>query len=62
MIKTFWNEDNYNHETDGKVKNVNGGFMFVPYMHGLKDPIYKKYIKEKLAELGYTDKRRLFNI
>lgn len=46
--KIFWNEEDYNHETDGKIKNVNGGFMFVPYMYGLNDPIYKKYIKELL--------------
>jgi len=46
--KIFWNEEEYNHEKDGKVKNVNGGFMFVPYMYGLEDPIYKKYIKELL--------------
>ena len=39
--KIFWNEEEYNHEKDGKVKNVNGGFMFVPYMYGLDDPIYK---------------------
>ena len=46
--KIFWNEEDYNHEKDGKVKNVNGGFMFVPYMCGLEDSIYKKYIKEIL--------------
>ena len=48
MLKIFWNEEDYNHETEGKIKNINGGFMFVPYMHGLNDPIYKKYIKELL--------------
>ena len=48
MIKTFWNEDDYNTLTDGRVKNVNGSGMFVPYMYGLDDPIYKSYIKELL--------------
>tara|TARA_Y100001937_G_scaffold92460_1_gene125205 strand:+ start:233 stop:736 length:504 start_codon:yes stop_codon:yes gene_type:complete len=48
MIKTFWNEDDYNTLTDGRVKNVNGSGMFIPYMHGLDDPIYKNYIKELL--------------
>ena len=48
MIKTFWNEDDYNTLTDGRVKNVNGSGMFIPYMHGLNDPIYKSYIKELL--------------
>ena len=48
MLKIFWNEEDYNHETDGDIKNVNGGFMFIPYMYGLEDHIYKKYIKELL--------------
>ena len=48
-IKIFWNDEDYNHEKDGQIKNVNGGFMFVPYMYGLNDDIYKKYIKELLS-------------
>ena len=43
-FKTFWNE--YEDNLEGQVKNVNGSFMFIPYMHGLEDPIYKSYIKE----------------
>lgn len=30
MLDVF-NEDDYNIETDGSIKNVNGGFVFVPY-------------------------------
>ena len=48
MIKTFWNEEDYNTITDGAVKNINGSGMFVPYMYGVEDPIYKKYIEELL--------------
>jgi hypothetical protein len=48
MIKTFWNEFEYNVFKDGQIKNVNGSFMFIPYMHGLEDPIYKSYVKELL--------------
>ena len=48
MIKTFWNESDYNTFEDGQIKNVNGSFIFVPYMNGTEDPIYKKYIKELL--------------
>ena len=47
-IKTFWNEEDYNTITDGAVKNINGSGMFIPYMYGVEDPIYKKYIKELL--------------
>ena len=46
MIKTFWNEEDYNTITDGAVKNINGSGMFVPYMYGIEDPIYKKYIEK----------------
>ena len=45
-FKTFWNE--YEDNLEGQVKNVNGSFIFIPYMHGLEDPIYKSYIKELL--------------
>jgi hypothetical protein len=48
MIKTFWNEEDYNTITDGAVKYINGAGIFIPYMHGIKDDIYKKYIKELL--------------
>ena len=48
MVKTFWKEEDYNVFKDGQVKNVNGGFMFIPWMYGLEDPIYKNYIKELL--------------
>ena len=45
-MKTFFNDEDYNIETDGQIKNVNGNFVFIPYMEGLSDPLYKKYIKE----------------
>lgn len=48
MVKTFWKEEDYNVFEDGQIKNVNGGFMFIPWMHGLEDPIYKNYVKELL--------------
>jgi|TARA_B110000967_G_scaffold64259_1_gene66204 hypothetical protein len=47
-MKTFWKEENYNLETDGAVKNVNGSFIFIPYLKGVNDLIYKSYIKELL--------------
>ena len=40
--------DLYNIETDGKIKNVNGQLMFVPYMTGLNDILYKEFIEELL--------------
>ena len=45
MIKVFWDENKLDVFKDGKVKNVNGSFMFIPYMIGLNDPIYKSYIE-----------------
>lgn len=48
MIKVFWDENKLDVFKDGKVKNVNGSFMFIPYMVGLNDPIYKSYIEELL--------------
>jgi hypothetical protein len=37
-MKTFFNDEDYNIETDGQIKNVNGNFVFIPYMEGLNDP------------------------
>jgi len=53
FMKTFWNEDDYNHETDGRVKGPHG--VFIPYMQGIDDPIYKRYVEEilKLDWLHY---------
>jgi hypothetical protein len=56
MIKTFWKEGDYNTITEGAVKYINGAGIFIPYMHGIKDDIYKKYIKELLKlEIGPFD-------
>ena len=40
--------DSYNVETDGKIKYINGSLVFVPYMKGINDPIYKEFIEELL--------------
>lgn len=48
-MKQYFNEEDYNLETDGEVKNVNGSAMFVPFMHGLDDKLLKIYIKELLS-------------
>tara|TARA_R100000541_G_scaffold24733_2_gene34429 strand:+ start:1592 stop:2086 length:495 start_codon:yes stop_codon:yes gene_type:complete len=47
-MKKFFNEENYNIETDGQIKNVNGSGMFIPFMSGTNDILYKKYIAELL--------------
>ena len=51
MLDVF-NEDDYNIETDGSIKNVNGSFMFVPYMEGVNDTVYVKFV-EKLLTLDW---------
>ena len=48
-MKQYFNEEDYNLETDGEVKDVNGSAMFVPFMHGLDDKLLKIYIKELLS-------------
>ena len=43
------NLDSYNIKTDGKIRNIDGGLRFVPYINGVDDPIYKGCIADLLA-------------
>jgi hypothetical protein len=54
-MKTFFDNNDYNIETDGAIKNVNGAAMFIPFMTSTDDVLYKKYITEilKLDWLHY---------
>ena len=45
-MKTFFDNNDYNIETDGAIKNVNGAAMFIPFMTSTDDVLYKKYITE----------------
>ena len=47
MIKVF-NEDDYNIEKDGVIRNLDGNFMFIPYMKGINDVVYNKFLEELL--------------
>ena len=47
-MKTFFDNNDYNIETDGAIKNVNGAAMFIPFMTSTDDVLYKKYITEIL--------------
>jgi hypothetical protein len=48
-MKQFFKEKDYNLETDGEIKNVNGSAMFVPFMSGVDDDLFKLYLKEILS-------------
>ena len=48
-VKKFFKEKDYNLETDGEIKNVNGSAMFVPFMSGVDDDLFKLYLKEILS-------------
>ena len=39
----------YNIITDGDQRYVNGNLIFVPYMEGTNDEVYKHYIEKVLA-------------
>ena len=54
MIKVF-NEDDYNIEKDGLIKNVDGSFMFIPYMEGINDVVYNKFVSNRSALRGATE-------
>lgn len=43
------NLDSYNIKTDGKIRNIDGGLRFVPYINGVDDPIYKGCIADLLT-------------
>ena len=41
--------DNYNIDTGGKVRYIDGAFRFVPWMEGVEDEIYKGCLADLLA-------------
>tara|TARA_R100000278_G_C5409842_1_gene142651 strand:+ start:114 stop:608 length:495 start_codon:yes stop_codon:yes gene_type:complete len=43
------NIDNYNLDTDGEVRYIDGALRFVPWMEGVEDAMYKECIKDLLA-------------
>jgi len=47
------NLDGYNIQSDGKVRYMNGGLSFVPWMIGTDDPIYQGCLAD-LLELDWT--------
>ena len=47
------NLDGYNIQNDGKVRYINGGLSFVPWMTGTDDPIYQGCLTD-LLELDWT--------
>jgi len=43
------NIDNYNLDTDGEVRYIDGAIRFVPWMQGTNDPIYQGCLADLLA-------------